>query len=207
LRGIIQDRERPVVADLGAGYGKLAYFTLRDLEDWTFIDFDLPETVCLAAYYLMHVWPQKRALLYGEAAYSQAAHDQYDLIFMPSYAIGSAGHSSIDLFVNKDSLGEMTKDAVTNYLGAIMRATRYFFHVNHDVAPAVYADHDRGLLGYEYPIPPETFRLLCRYPDISYVESQGGVGFQLDRFVYLYERKTPADSAPIGSVRLAAQEA
>lgn len=207
LRGIIQDRERPVVADLGAGYGKLAYFILRDLEEFTFIDFDLPETVCLAAYYLMRVWPQKRALLYGEGAYAPEAHGRYDLIFMPSYEIEKAGDSSIDLFINKDSLGEMAKDAVTAYLGSIGRAARYFFHINHDRELPVLAGNERGFLGSEYPVPMETFKLLFRYPDLGHPVSHEGVEVGWDRFVYLYERKDQADAAPIGSVRLAAQEA
>ena len=50
LSGLIANKDRPVVADLGGGYGKLAYFTLRDLPQFSFIDFDLPEVFCLATY-------------------------------------------------------------------------------------------------------------------------------------------------------------
>lgn len=191
LSGIIHDIERPVVADLGAGYGKLAYFTLRDRARFAFIDFDLPEPLCLAAYYLMHVWPQKKVLLYGEEDYSPAAHRQYDMIFMPSYEITKVGPSSVDLFINKNSLGEMGREAAAHYIAEIAKATNYFFHLNHEIESPVYTNHERGLLGFEYPVPMETFRLLFRYPDIGQMLYQGGLDLTMDQFLYLYERKTP----------------
>ena len=189
LRGLVSDLPRPVVADLGGGYGKLAYFTLRDLEKSCFLDFDLPETLCLAAYYWMKTWPEKRFLLYGEAEYSPASHEQFDAIFMPSYEIAKVGPQSIDLFINKNSLGEMTAESVRAYLGHITRATRYFFHMNHDRYPNLYDDHQPGLLAHEYPVPVDQFKLLFRYADIGHLLGMGGVDYSMDIFLYLYERR------------------
>ena len=45
---------RPVVAELGAGYGGTAYYLLRDSPPICYLDFDLPETLVIAAFYL---WP------------------------------------------------------------------------------------------------------------------------------------------------------
>jgi len=190
LSGLINDKEHPVLADLGGGYGKLAYFTLRNIDRFTFVDFDLPETLCLAAYYLMKVWPDKKTLLYGEEDYSSEKHDQYDLVFMPSYEICKVGRSSVDLFINKNSLGEMTKEAVNNYIDYIAGSTRYFFHMNHDIYPNVYSNSECGLLGYEYPVPMDKFKLVFRYFDADHILFQGGVNFNTDIFSYLYERKT-----------------
>ena len=188
LSGLIRDKKRPVLADLGGGYGKLAYFTLRDINNSCFIDFDLPETLCLAAYYLMKCWPFKKALLYGEEEYSSASHKQYDLIFMPSSEIEKADENSIDLFINKNSLGEMSKEAVNNYIYYITKSTKYFFHMNHDINRSIYSDNSKGLLGYEYPVPMDAFRLLFRYPDIGHMLYLGGVDYKEDIFLYLYER-------------------
>lgn len=190
LSELVRSTEHPVVADLGAGYGKLAYFTLRAIDNFTFIDFDLPETLCLAAYYLMKVWPDKKVLLYGEGNYSSDIHAQYDLIFMPSWEISKAGDSSIDLFLNKNSLGEMTRESVVNYISHITRATKYFFHMNHDIHPNIYADKQRGLLGHEYPVPMDKFKLIFRYPDIGHILHDGKADFNVDIFMYLYERNT-----------------
>ena len=189
LGGLTDDIERPVVGELGAGYGKLAYFTLRDRKESCFIDFDLPETLCLAAYYLMKSWPNKKVLLYGEQKYSIESHNQYDLIFMPCYEIPKTEKGSVDLFINKNSLGEMTKEAVINYINHIANSAKYFFHMNHDIYPAMYAANNRGLLGYEYPVPIDQFKLLFRYPDIGHMLFLGGIDYSMDIFLYLYERK------------------
>ncbi|MBT6231671.1 MAG: putative sugar O-methyltransferase [Candidatus Scalindua sp.] len=189
LSGLLDDIKRPVVADLGAGYGKLAYFTLRDMKNSCFIDFDLPETLCLAAYYLMKSWPHKQTLLYGEGEYSTKAHDQYDLIFMPSYEICKVGQNTVDLFMNKNSLGEMTSEATTNYVDFITKSTMYFFHMNHDNYPNYYSGNNRGLLGHEYPVPMDKFKLLFRSVDIGHILHKGRVNYSIDIFLYLYERK------------------
>ena len=197
LSGLLDDVDRPVVADLGAGYGKLAFFTLRDMSDSCFIDFDLPETLCLAAYYLMKSWPNKKTLLYGEEEYSEKSHSEYELIFMPSHEIENIGQNSIDLFMNKNSLGEMTSKAAMNYVHHIANSTRYFFHMNHDIFPNVYSDSSPGLLGYEYPVPKDKFKLLFRYPDVGHMIFQGKVDYYMDIFLYLYERRVAEVEEPL----------
>ena len=193
LSGLFKGMSRPVVAELGAGYGKFAWFILRDLESFAYIDLDLPETLCLAAYYLMKAFPDKRTLLYGEAEFTPDAAGRYDLIFLPCYDISRLGPQSVDLFLNKNSLGEMREDAVRNYIRLIARATkRWFFHMNHDVTRNYYSEgdeKDRGLLGYEYPVPPEEFRLLFRYPDMGHLLMPSSLGLRPDIFLYLYERR------------------
>jgi len=188
LAGLLGGRDRPVFADLGAGYGKLAYFTLRSLGRFCFLDFDLPETLCLCAYFLMTNWPEKKALLYGEDDYGPAAHGRYDLIFMPSFEIGKAGGDTVDLFTNINSLGEMDREAVTNYVGHIARTTRYFFHMNHDIHSPEVSGEKPGMLASEYPVPADRFRLLFRYLDAGHLLYHGFIDSQSDIFLYLYER-------------------
>jgi hypothetical protein len=188
LSGILAGIPSPVVAELGAGYGKLAYFVLRDLDTFTYLDFDLPETLCLAAYYLMNVWPDKKVLLYGEDDFSADSFAKYDLIFMPPQEIEPLGRDSVDLFLNKNSLGEMARESVTNYVQHIGEATRFFFHMNHDVYPRSLAD-GHGLLGCEYPVPANQFRTLFRYPDIGHLLMEGYLEMRNDIFFYLYEKR------------------
>lgn len=189
LAELIKDADRPVVAELGAGYGKMAYFTLRDSANFSFIDFDLPETLCLAAYYLMKTWPNKPALLFGEELYSPDSHSQYDLIFMPSFEIEQLGVDTVDLFINKNSLGEMTRDAANNFVNRIADASKLFFHMNIENNANLYSDGTFGPLGSDYPVPKDEFRLLFRYPDIGHLLAQGYLDFRQDIFMYLYERK------------------
>jgi len=194
LSGILSDYDRPVVAELGGGYGKFAYFICRNRPVCTYIDFDLPETLCLATYYFMKVYPEKRFLLYGEAPYASSRHDEYDAIFMPQFEIEKLEPKSVDLFVNKNSLGEMDREAVDRYLGFACNASRYIFHLNHERYPNIYEDGARGYLGFEYPIPEKQFKLLFRYPDLDYL----GDAFRaesMDIFLYLYERRVDSSHA------------
>ena len=52
IEGMTSDLARPIVAEIGAGYGGMAYFLMRRKASRVYIDFDLPETLLVAAYYL-----------------------------------------------------------------------------------------------------------------------------------------------------------
>ena len=187
LNNLICKLKRPVVSDLGGGYGKLAFYTLKEHKNFCFIDFDLPETLCLASYYLMKTWPEKKTLLYGEEEYSQEKNNSYDLIFLPSFEITKLTNNSIDLFINKNSLGEMNADAVNNYLKYICKSTNYFFHMNHDINRNTFQDGVQGLLGYEYPVDKKKFDLIFRYPTMEHSVYLGELDLDNDIFMYLYK--------------------
>ena len=187
LNNLICKLKRPVVSDLGGGYGKLAFYTLKEHKNFCFIDFDLPETLCLAAYYLMKTWPEKKTLLYGEEEYSQEKNSSYDLIFLPPFEITKLTNNSIDLFINKNSLGEMNPDAVNNYLKYICKSTNYFFHMNHDINRNTFQDGVKGLLGYEYPVDKKKFDLIFRYPTMEHSVYLGELDLDNDIFMYLYK--------------------
>lgn len=194
LAALLGDIDRPVVAELGAGYGKFAHFLLRHFPRFAYLDFDLPETLCLGAYYLLLSYPEKKSLLYGEAPYRSGLQNDYDLIFMPSFEMSALGRSTVDLFLNKNSLGEMSEEATRHYISVIADASRFFFHMNHDVYPNEYGQEGRSLLGHEYPVPSGRFRLVFRYPDLGHLLGTGALDWRGDIFMYLYERRQSQDS-------------
>jgi putative sugar O-methyltransferase len=187
--GILAGLERPVLAELGSGYGPIAHYALKHLPSSCYVAFDLPETLCLCAYFQAKVNPRKSLLLYGEEPYSPEAHKRFDFVFMPSFEMASLEPGSVGLFLNTSSLGEMTRAAATNYIGQIARSTRYFLHLNHDRLRNTYADGETSLLGSEYPVPAESFALLYRYPDLFHMTNRGFVNFGSESFIYLYGRR------------------
>jgi len=189
LLDVISDVDTPVVAEIGGGYGSFAYYFLKKKKNLKYMDFDLPETLCLAAYYLMSSFPEKNVLLYGEDEYSSDSHLKYDMVFMPSYVIGSIGVDSVDLFLNKNSFGEMSEGSLSNYMAYVQQSSNYIFHMNHDVYRNVYSDGSHGLLGSEYPIDKDKFRLLIRYPDYGHFIGYGTIDYYMDIFFYLYQKK------------------
>ena len=56
----IKHKSKPIIYDLGGGYGKLGYFLIKNFKDSCFIDFDIPEVLVLAAYYLMVIFQIKK---------------------------------------------------------------------------------------------------------------------------------------------------
>jgi hypothetical protein len=64
--------------------------------------------------------------------------------------------------------------------------------MNHDITANIYTNNECGLLGYEYPVPMDKFKLLFRYPDIGHMLCLGGIDFNMDIFMYLYERRKDA---------------
>ena len=188
LNVLIEKINHPIIADLGGGYGKLAYYILKNKKKFSFIDFDLPETLCLAAYYLNKCFPNKKILLYGEEDFSNEMFKEYDLIFMPNYEIEKLSNDSIDLLVNKNSLGEMQPDQVKVYLKHINRATRFFFHMNHEKIKNKFDNHSSSLIADEYPISTEKFELLYKYPDFSSLIYKGVVDLNDDIYMRLYKK-------------------
>jgi putative sugar O-methyltransferase len=174
---LIRKRARRTVVELGGGFGGMAYYLVRDNDNLTYIDFDLPENVALASYYLLCAFPEKHILLYGEADLSQQAIAEYDLILLPSFEIGRLQDRSVDLFFNSYSLAEMSQDTIRAYIEEFDRSTRgYILHVNHTKRSEVVAD--------DFGIDPAQFDLLYKIAALW----NAGRDATMDEFEYLYKR-------------------
>ena len=119
--------EKNTLMELGGGYGKFAYYILKKRKNYTYIDFDIPETLTLASYFLSKCFPDKKNFFYGEAKFDQNIELNYDLIFLPPWEIEKMRDNSVNLAINKNSLGEMDPLAAKNYLKNIHRTSKYFF--------------------------------------------------------------------------------
>jgi putative sugar O-methyltransferase len=189
LNIFIKNINRPIIADLGAGYGKLAYYILKNKKEFCFIDFDLPETLCLASFYLIKTWPGKKSFLYGESNFSNEITSKYDLIFLPNFEIEKIQKNTIDLFINKNSLGEMKPETSKKFIKNICNISKIFFHMNHETFRNKFENGSSSLINDEYPITSD-FELIFRRPDFGHIINQNSyLDFDSDIFVYLYKQK------------------
>ena len=126
--------ERPVVAEIGAGFGGVPYHLFKQAgRPLTYIDFDLPETLALASYFLLSAFPDRRVMLFGEGELSADAIGAHDILLMPNFELAKLPDRSVDVFFNSDSLVEMELDTIREYVNHISRTVRgHFLHVNHD---------------------------------------------------------------------------
>jgi putative sugar O-methyltransferase len=183
----ISNEQCPIIAEVGGGYGKLTYAISKCLKNFKYIDFDLPETLCCATYYLMKCFPNKKFLLFGEGELSQDTISNYDFILMPSFCIESLPTDSVDVFINLNSLGEMSPETTTKFVSEITRTSKYFWHMNHEFIRNDFTPTSSSLINCEYGLPNDQFRQVVRYQDIGHAIYKGNFDLNSDIYCYVYK--------------------
>ena len=186
----IKVHDKPIICDLGGGYGKLGYFLIKNIKKSCFIDFDIPEVLVLAAFYLMKTFPNKKTLLYGEKKFDEEDLSNFELIFMPASEIDKLKENSVNLFVNKNSLGEMRSETAKYYIEKINFCSKIFFHMNHNRIRNNFAGNEKSLISSEYPINYAKFDLIFDYPDLSHFIYTGRYNSENDIFMKLFKIKS-----------------
>jgi putative sugar O-methyltransferase len=176
-RLISNPNEKQVVAEIGGGYGGMAYFLLRDNSNICYIDFDLPENVALTSFYLLSAFPEKRIALFGEIDLDTDDIKSYDAVLLPNFQLGKLSENSVDLTFNSYSLAEMSRETINGYLAFVNGFTKkFFFHVN----------HTKNILvkSHEFNIDRNKFELLYRAPALWNMARNKN----MDEFEHLYKR-------------------
>ena len=186
IAGLVSD-QCPLLAELGGGFGRLITFVSRWLTNFRYLGFDLPECLACASYYLMQVFPDKRFLLYGEADWTRLDWADYDFVLLPSYELSKLPASTVDLFLNENSLGVMTPEACRYFVGEICRTARGFWHRNHEVRTNRFPDGIKSLVNREYPIPADRFVQRARYCDVRRFIGADGATLDNDMYWHYYE--------------------
>ena len=144
--GSLLGSKTAVVAEVGGGFGGTAYYLLRDRPGTTYIDFDVPESVALAAYYLLKAFPKLRFLLYGEEELTREAISRSDVVLMPVFELATMPPACVDVTFSSHAMSDLSQEAMIDYLRHVAHMTReYFFYVG---GPSHKAISD--LLGAQY---------------------------------------------------------
>jgi hypothetical protein len=115
------------IAEIGGGYGGLAYYLLRDGANVTFIDFDVPESIALTSYYLLKVFPSLRIVLYGERELSEETLATSDVILMPLLAMPNLPARSVHVMFTSHAMSDLSPTSVAEYMDVVVRSTRDHF--------------------------------------------------------------------------------
>lgn len=172
---LANSQQEKVVIELGGGFGGLAFYLSRDNPQLTYVDYDLPEGIALASYYLIRSLPNVSVGLYGEVELSKSSLGNPSILLLPSFEMLNMPRKSVAVSFNSYSLAEMSPATVHVYLDEISRITRgYFLHVNHNRNAVLSAD--------EFGVEQRGFKLLNR-------ELAGwtlGINPESDEYEYLY---------------------
>ena len=182
LRNLLAGIPQPVVGEIGGGYGGLAYYLLRDAKGTTYMNFDLPETLALASYYLLCCLPDRKFFLYGEGS-TPLGNDAkaFHAILLPNYSLPQLEDQSVDVFVNSFSLSEVPWDTLVEYLRIIERTVRHYFLHNNMDRTGVFNRGCERIPASSFPIDTRVLKLIYKHFDLFH--GQGG-----DYREFLYER-------------------
>jgi glycosyltransferase involved in cell wall biosynthesis len=115
--------ERPLVCEIGAGWGGFAYQLKTLLPRVTYIIVDFPELFLFSATYLGVVFPTARLLFVGaDNATSTDAWRDADFVFVPHTRSQLVASLPLDVTINMVSFQEMTDAQVRGYAGIAARA-------------------------------------------------------------------------------------
>ena len=157
IHSLIKNLQTPVVAEIGGGFGGVAYYLLQRGKSLKYLDFDIPEVILVTSYYLLNTFPGKKFLLFGEIEseiLSPAVLASYDVVIMPNFCLPLLESLSVDLFVNTRSLSEMDYETIQEYISQIERACKcYFFHDNSDTKVFKKGHISPEVPAFQFPIP------------------------------------------------------
>jgi hypothetical protein len=127
-----------VVAEIGGGFGGMAYYLLRDRPAIKYFDFDVPESIALASYYLMTAFPNRRFVLYGEGAPGAEAIAAADIIMMPAFELASLPARSADVTFSSHAISDLPQENKAEYMRQVERISRRWFL---NIGPGYPDDH------------------------------------------------------------------
>lgn len=133
---LMQPAARPVVVEIGGGFGGLALILTRSLPGLRYVIVDLPESLAFSAAYLSAMRPDATvAFLDGDSR--AALPESFDYLFVPHYAwralVAALGRADIGL--NTLSFAEMTAPQVDAYgqgLASLLGRNGLLFEQNFD---------------------------------------------------------------------------
>jgi hypothetical protein len=125
IMDLLPPQNVPVV-EIGGGYGSMAYYLLRDRPRTTYVNFDVPESIALASYYLLKSFPDRKFLLYGEEPLSADALSRFPVVLMPVFELPNMPTKSAVLTFSANTLSSLTRAAMSEYLREIHRITNEY---------------------------------------------------------------------------------
>jgi hypothetical protein len=165
------DHGAGTVTEIGGGFGGMAYYLLRDHPGLKYLDFDLPESIALASYYLLKAFPKRNFLLYGEKDLTAEVIAGADVVLMPLFEMEKAQPRSVDLVFSSHAVSDISSEAMDDVLNMIARVTkRYFLNIGQGKAARSISEtaRNRGLFCLEETRASEWHK--HRFPDVEEVE-------------------------------------
>lgn len=118
-----ENKDHYIIAELGAGYGRLSYIFLEAMPNVTYVTFDLPESLLISQNYLTTIFSNQPTLKYEESrkldTINRSNLMKYKLAFMLPHQLENVVKDTFDVFTNIYSMQEMKPQQIENYFKII----------------------------------------------------------------------------------------
>jgi len=165
--------ERVIVAEIGAGWGRLGYVLKRVNPRLTYIIFDLPEALLISSTYLPRLLTGEEFRTYRQArempSLSRQAFFGAGVWFLGSQDLLRVEEASLDIVVNIHSFQEMTETQVGQYFQIISeKGGGGHFYLKQLWEGATHGHHLGEISGYgRYPFPSAWEKVFVRNVSFS----------------------------------------
>lgn len=129
----IENSERPVIMEIGAGYGGVAHHLKTMFPNSLYVIVDLPETLLFSASYLTMIHGQdKVALMDVDSPLEPGAYADASFVMVPNFLLSNLDSFRFNFTINMDSFQEMTERQVRTYLEFLTTHTDLLYSKNID---------------------------------------------------------------------------
>jgi len=140
--------ERPLILEIGSGYGGLAYHLKKLLPRARYVLVDIPESLVMSSLYLSTLFPYEDNVLITPANIGDLRKETGGFTFVPNYLFDecTAAGLEFDLAINTLSMSEMSEKQVRYYcagLAGLLGDKGVFFEQNRDTRFRGYLDARR----------------------------------------------------------------
>ncbi|MBI2890652.1 MAG: putative sugar O-methyltransferase [Nitrospirae bacterium] len=165
FEGIDRSSPRPLrVAELGAGYGRIAFALLKAFTDVQIIILDIPPALHLAQWYLATLFPNRRVFRYRPAISSGEARSELEaaeIAFLAPHQVEQLPDKGVDVFLTVSTFPEMTPAQVEMWFSHIDRVCRGVFYFKQWIEGTNTYDGTR-MSRETYPVRPHWARVFDR---------------------------------------------
>lgn len=125
--------DRPVILEIGAGYGGIAHHFKTMFPNALYVIVDLPETLLFSASYLSMIHGQDSVVLMdNDSPLDPKSYSDASFIMVPNFMLPSLDNFRFHFALNMDSFQEMTEAQVNIYLKFLSNRTDLLFSKNID---------------------------------------------------------------------------
>lgn len=142
------------IAEIGAGYGRLAHVFLKSFPNSTYCIIDIPIALYLAQEYLSKILPREKIFYFRQFSSYKEVKKEFEearIKFIMAHQIELLPNKSFNQVINISSLHEMKRSQIKNYIKQIDRLCNGYFYQKQWRESRV-SDNDY-IKENEYPIP------------------------------------------------------